>query len=293
MPGIQRRNTSMDRGGDAVRYTGFFFHAGRKRDWRSSGWRLATHLNPPGWLFFRHLSANSFHFFFLIFFLTLDSPPPSWFNVVNNEALRVPLVGKFFQGGVFLDQPRGHGSRGSAGAGREAVPLCQRGRAARNRRHRPVALEVRCHTSREPPWQWQSRPDGKESSWLLPNQNPPFLACYMQSKNVEMCAVAWWLSQRASVCSFARRKLVFVARSLGIHADLCPPPLFFFTLSVVSSRYLFVSSVSSSTLFDHLPGNWRQTASRGVVENITPALVRKLLWFLYSHTSTDLRMCCV
>lgn len=28
----------------------------------------------PGLAFFRHLSANSFHFFF-IFFLTLDSPP--------------------------------------------------------------------------------------------------------------------------------------------------------------------------------------------------------------------------
>lgn len=126
----------------------------------------------PG-LPFSPFIGKLFSFFFFIFFLTLDSlPPPSWFNVVNNEALRVPLVGKFFQGGVFLDQPRGHGSRGSAGAGREAVPLCQRGRAARNRRHRPLALEVRCHTSCEPPWQWQSRPDGKESSWLLPNQTP-------------------------------------------------------------------------------------------------------------------------
>ena len=82
---------------------------------------------------------------------------------------------------------KGHGSRGSAGAGREAVPLRERGRAAGERGHRPVALEVRGHTSRQPPGQRQPRPHGKTEPQVYPH-------CYMQSKmqNPRYLDWSWW-----------------------------------------------------------------------------------------------------
>ncbi|MEQ2159078.1 hypothetical protein GOODEAATRI_018861 [Goodea atripinnis] len=53
--------------------------------------------------------------------------PSSHFNAINDTSLRSSLLGSFSKG---FRPAEGHGCRGSAGAGRKAVPLCQRGRAA-------------------------------------------------------------------------------------------------------------------------------------------------------------------
>lgn len=86
------------------------------------------------------------------------------------------------------------------------------------------------------------------------------LACYMQSKNVEMCAVGWLVAHPVSqYLQLCQKEMGFVARALDIHTDL-QPPLFSFFLFLYSLRrflqtFVFVSSLSPSTLFDHLPGN--------------------------------------
>lgn len=103
-----------------------FFLCREKKSLTFERVETATHLNPPGRFFWPFCRQTLFIFNF--FFLSTVGLPKSWFNVVNNEAPRASLLGSFFKGGVLTSE--GHGSRGSAGAGREAVPLCQRGRAA-------------------------------------------------------------------------------------------------------------------------------------------------------------------
>lgn len=130
---IQRRNTVV------MRSSVFFFLS--SKSWRETLSRVetATHLNSRDRVF--HRSLCKFYYSDFVFHWI------SCFNALNERLVKASYLGSFVKGeGRGGGWPvKGYGSRGSAGAGREAVSLCRRGRTTRSRRYLSVVMEVWSH----------------------------------------------------------------------------------------------------------------------------------------------------